>query len=279
MSARSLILLVVALMVAGGTAYMVRGKLKPEDAMSSLTGKVKVLVASKQILAGTFVRADKDLTIQEISTDNMKPDYVKASEYKQTEYNGAVARRTINKDDPVSRGDMVKSNEGGFMSAVLHPGMRAVSIPVTATSGNAGLVFPGDRVDLIVTHEIVSVKTDGSKQKTLASETFVDDIRVVATDQMLNNPENKAVIAKTVTLEVSPKQAEMINVATRLGEISISLRSFEDADSMGRGPGHVTRDSDVSRLLNTGGGIQTKVNITRGNQTEQIEFQGQGANN
>lgn len=253
---------------------MVRGKLKPEDAMSALSGKTKVLAAATQILAGTFVRPDKDLMMIEIDADDLKPEYIKASEYKESKFKGAVARRSINRGDPVSKPDMVQSDEGGFMSAVLHPGMRAVSIPVTATSGNAGLVFPGDRVDLIVTHEIVSAKADGSKQKLLASETFVEDIRVVAIDQMLSNPDNKAVIAKTVTLEVMPRQAEMINVASKLGQISLSLRSFEDGVSdNGKGGQHVTRDSDVSRLLNSGGGVQRKVNVTRGNETQQMEFQ------
>lgn len=112
-----------------------------------------------------------------------------------------VARRAIQKGEPILKTVLVKSNEGGFMSAVLEPGKRAVSIAVDSTSGNAGFIFPGDKVDLILTHSV----TNQSVQ-TRASETFVEDVRVLAVDQMLDNPENKAVLAKTVTLEVTPNR-------------------------------------------------------------------------
>ena len=220
MSARSIILLFLAVMVAAGVAYTVRGKLKPEEAVNRLKGVTQVVGAANQILAGTFIRSDKDLTIIEMDTSEVQAEHIALSDPKKlSEFSGAVARRNISRGEALTKRDMVRSNEGGFMSAVLNPGMRAVSIPVNATSGNAGFIFPGDRVDLIVTHELNVVKANGSKEKMLASETFVDDIRVVAIDQMLNNPENKAVLAKTVTLEVTPKQAEMINVAKKLGEI------------------------------------------------------------
>src|SRR5262249_33221826 len=137
---------------------------------------------------------------------------------KAADFTGAVARRAIIKGEPIQKNLLVKSNEGGFMSAVLEGGKRAVSIAVDSTSGNAGFIFPGDRVDLILTHAVTKQTV-----QTRASETFVEDVRVLAVDQMIDNPENKsAVLAKTVTLEVSPKQAEEINLAKDLGKISLS---------------------------------------------------------
>src|SRR5690606_24529682 len=115
---------------------------------------------------------------------------------------------------------------GGFLSAVLEPGTRAVSIAVNPTSGNAGFISPGDRVDLIITRRVRGSQNDGASNESVISETFVRDVRVVAVDQMLNNPENVAILAKTVTVEVTPKVAEKINIAAEMGRISIALRSI-----------------------------------------------------
>jgi pilus assembly protein CpaB len=108
--------------------------------------------------------------------------------------------------------------------------MRAVSIAVSPTSGNAGFISPGDRVDLIVTHRI---HVDGSTNNltgTVISDTFIRDVRVLAVDQQLENADNQAILAKTVTVEVTPKQAEQITVATDLGKISVMLRSTSVAE-------------------------------------------------
>ena len=163
--------------------------------------------------------------------------------------------------------------------------------------------FPGDFVDLILTH---SVQTSQSPVR--ASETFIENVRVLAVDQMLTNPDNKAVLAKTVTLEVSPKQAEEINVAKDLGKISLSLRSLanhpeiaatptkptekpiETFDDVLRAaskekldaeaavePNSVTRDTDVSHIITPNGGANMRVHVIRGNQHEDIEFGPAGA--
>jgi pilus assembly protein CpaB len=145
----------------------------------------------------------------------------------------------------------MKSGEGGFMSAVLNQGMRAVSIGVNATTGNAGFVSPGDRVDLLVTHH-VKVPQGNAMQDYVVSETFVRDVRVVAVDQMIDNPENKAILAKTVTVEVTPHQAEEVAVAMDMGKISIALRSAANAGKAVDGDEDKrtsTSDSDISQML------------------------------
>lgn len=183
----------------------------------------KVLVAVNDLSVGSFIHADKDIAWVDWPQANMSASYITPDNHKIEEFNGAVVRYPISTGAPLTTSSVVRSSEGGFMAAVLAPGQRAVSIAVSATSGNAGFVFPGDKVDLLLTHKIAS-KDPGDTM--LASETFIEDVRVLAIDQMLDNPDNKAMVAKTITLEVSPKQAEMINVATSLGSISVSLRSL-----------------------------------------------------
>lgn len=180
------------------------------------------------------------------------------------------------------------------MSAVLEPGMRAVSVAVNAQTGNAGFLSPGDRVDLIVTHRF---KHSNGVDESVVSETFVQDLRVVAVDQMLDNPENKAILAKTVTIECNPHQAEQIAVAMEMGKISFTLRSMvreqkKDPPAEEKTVAEVapenkapieelygsakersfTRDSDLSRLLERRVLSVPRVQVIRGEKTETIDF-------
>lgn len=301
MPTRSLILLILGIVIAAGAAYSIRNRMSQSQEKAG----AQVLVATSDIPAGSFVRADMHIAMADWPESNITESMLPASATSASEFEGAVARRAIMRGEPILRNMLVKSNEGGFMSAVLEPDMRAVSIAVDETTGNAGFIFPGDRVDLILTH---SVDVGGTTER--ASETFVENVRVLAVDQMLDNPENKAVLAKTVTLEVTPKQVEAVNVAKDLGKISLSLRSLakkqvadekapepQDAypatlDDMLHGavpdpyaqpataphPDNLTRDTDVSKVISPRDGAGSRVRVLRGGQEAQdIEFNREGA--
>jgi pilus assembly protein CpaB len=148
---------------------------------------------------------------------------------------------------------LMRPGDRGFLAAVLGPGMRAISVPVTATSGVAGLVFPGDRVDLILSHQVKDELDPAGPPKT-TSETVLTDIRVLAIDQTVTDQDNKPVLAKTVTFEVTPKQVEVIGVASSLGSLSLSLRSLarggdEPTRVPRRGPVSHTWDTEVSAAI------------------------------
>lgn len=295
-----IILAIIGVIVAGLAALAVRSTTTPPVQQTEAAPQVpmqQVLVAKETITMGRFVRADTDLAWAEWPADKVQaPPYITAGAAQIESYNGSVARRTIFAGEPIMQGAIVKPGEGGFLSAVLAPGARAVSLPVDATTGNAGFIFPGDQVDLILTHAIKSMAGES-----FASETFVENVRVLAVDQMLDNPENKALLAKTVTLEVSPRQAEAINVALEMGKISLALRSLaveETEEQVAEGTGtdmpaeteagishfypdagnpeqrEFTRDTDISRLLGGSGdaGPPVRVRVIRGEETEELEF-------
>lgn len=287
MPARSILIMALGALVAVGIAYSLLSR-APETAP-----KTQVMIAGADIPAGAFVRSDYHLALADWPEANITPSMLTSANSKLADYEGAVARRAIKRGEPISDGSLVKSTEGGFMSAVLDPGKRAVSVAVDATSGNAGFIFPGDHVDLILTHQM---RGAAGRDVERASETFIEDVRVLAVDQMLDNPENSPVLAKTVTLEVSPKQAEEINVAKDLGKISLSLRSLatkqpEEAPAAPEPttfddvlmnmapepiePQNVTRDTDVSKVITTTEG--NRVRILRGGvPAEDIEFNTHG---
>ena len=126
----------------------------------------------------------------------------------------------------------MKPGDRGFLAAALAPGMRAVTVPVSAQTSVAGFVFPGDRIDLVLTQ---SVAGGGDGEPLKVSETILRNLRVLATDQRMDalGPDGKPVVQtySNVTLEVTPKIAEKIAVAQTVGSLSMSLRSMADTPS------------------------------------------------
>jgi pilus assembly protein CpaB len=160
----------------------------------------------------------------------------------------------------------VKPGDRSFLAAVLTPGTRAVAVPVNAHSSIAGLVLPGDRVDIILSHRFDNGGETQKREIHTASETVLTNVRVIAIDQSTDDQKGKPVVPKTATLEVTPRQAELVTVAMELGKLSLSLRSLAKAEDGTDDDGSaddtvpheppiaargntLTRDSDVSRLI------------------------------
>src|SRR4029079_17075729 len=131
-----------------------------------------------------------------------------------------------------------------FMAAVLRPGFRAVSVGVTPTSGISGFVFAGDQVDLLMTHKI----SRGEDRNYLVTETVLRNVRVLAVDQKVDaKPGDPPLVARTATLEVTPKQAEIVAIIGEMGRLSLSLRSLQDSadsDREAEAP-KITEDEDL----------------------------------
>lgn len=234
MSRRNIILLIVALLMAGITAFAMSAQMgagEQEAVIEQTRNKdLFVLVAKADIPMGSFVRTFEQLEFREFAPEDIKPEsYITERNENIASFEGAIARRGYHAGDPIHQLSLIKPGSGGFLSAVLEPGKRAVSIAVNATSGNAGFIFPGDFVDVILVHNVTNRNpVTGESTEYVFSNTFLEKARVVAVDQLLDNPENKAILAKTVTIEVTPKQAEEVQVATEMGKVSFSLRSVSD---------------------------------------------------
>ena len=238
----------------------------------------RILVAKRDMTQGAFIKAGIDIDWQEPTSEQKELPSIHEGSFKKTDFDGGVVRKAIKAGAAVTTDQVTKAGDGGFLSAVLEPWMRAVAIAVTATTGAAGFIAPGDRVDLIVTHRMKTPRdNDSSGQDTVLSETFVRDVRVVAVDQSIDSLENKAAVAKNVTVEVREAQAEQISVASEMGKISLALRSSvpDDASVVSRG-GQFTRDSDVSPVLGRKEGMMPRVQVIRGDTKEDLQFMDQG---
>lgn len=241
----------------------------------------KVLVARKPIQVGTFLKPDM-FRWAEWPEDGISETYVVKLEDPETdqieELLGAVMRNSVTVGEPITAGQIIRPGERGFLAAVLTPGSRAVSVPINATTGISGFVFPGDSVDLLLTHTI-----KGGSSVRRASETILRDIRILAVDQSVANEDGKPVIAKTATLEVWPKQAEKIAVAMEMGILSLTLRSLPVETAEGEPivepeKQTYTWDSQASSVLarprrGTGGPV-TRVQIVRRGEAQTLSFRG-----
>lgn len=233
MSMRTILLVLVAVVTAAVTALYARNWIQTERAAllasmpeeKPMASAQYILVTKKGLSAGSFVKANH-LKWQAWPEDGVIDSYAVKGERRIEEFVGAVARETLTAGEPLTNARVVHPGDRGFLAAVLEPGKRAVSVPVNATSGISGFVFPGDWVDLILTGQYGVSNGEGKKQSRRFSETLLSDIRVLAIDQTVGNAEGTVRVAKTATLEVTPKQVETIAIALDMGSISLSLHSL-----------------------------------------------------
>jgi pilus assembly protein CpaB len=235
MDVKKIVLLVGALLIAGVTAVLAKNMFSGASAPQAQAGPVvpagpEVLVAIRTLPVGTIVDAES-FRYQPWPQGLIQPAYYTRGEAGADPQTliGTVVRNEVTAGQPVTQGAIVRPGERGFLAAALGPGMRAVTVAVSATSGVAGFVFPGDRVDLVLTQEVPG-GGDGAPLR--ASETIIRNIRVLAADQRINARDDQgnqvAQNAATVTFEATPKIAEKIAVAQTIGQLSLSLRSLAD---------------------------------------------------
>src|SRR5688572_9062620 len=231
MDKKKLMLLIGALVIAIGTALAARsvfaGAAAPQAEAAPVVSGPKVLVAQRALPAGTIITADA-LSYQAWPKDMVQDAYFIDGEADVTKLLGTVVRFPVTAGEPMTQGSLVAPGDRGFLAAALGPGMRAVTVPVSAKTGVAGFVFPGDHIDLILTQSVKAPEGEALR----ASETVLRNLRVLATDQSTSKEivEGKTVVRqfKTVTLEVTPKIAEKIAVAQTIGTLSLSLRAIAD---------------------------------------------------
>ena len=265
MDARKLLLLVVALLMAGVSAFFARGMFggEPEAVAAPVAAVVapapsgpEVLVASRALPVGTII-GPESIRYQRWTAELVDPkNYYVKGDTDLASLTGTVVRVPVSAGQPLTQGSLVKSGDRGFLAAALGPGMRAVTVAVSAQSSVAGFVFPGDRVDLVLTQEVTG-GGDGPPLK--AAETIIRNIRVLATDQKTDktvDDPGKTVVAQysNVTLEATPRIAEKIAVAQTVGQLSLSLRSIADdkaqlEDAIANGQVSAPADARAERQL------------------------------
>lgn len=232
MNRSRVVVLVVAAFAAGIVALLVRGLLGggTPDVKAAIApapaATEDVLVASTNVQPGIALSPDsvhwqawpKSAVDSSFITSNGKSDV-------SSIVKGTVARAPLIAGEPLSENKIVHADASGFMAAQLTPGMRAVSIPVSTDTSAGGFILPNDRVDVIVTVQI------SDNPRRFGSLTILDDVRVLAMDQTFTqDKDQKTVLAKTATLELTPVQADLMARSAATGTISLALRPLGDND-------------------------------------------------
>lgn len=262
MNRSRVIILALAALAAGAAAFLARGFLgggtEPGKAQPvAAVATVGVLVASSNIEAGRPVAPDlvrwqawpKSTVDSSFITQDVNPN-------PEQVVKGTVSRAPILAGEPLTNTKIVHSEAAGVMAAMLTPGMRAVSIPITTESGAGGFILPNDRVDVLLTVQI------SDNPRMFGSHSILHDVRVLAVDQTYTqDKDQKTVLAKTATLELSPKQAEMLDAAAATGAVSLTLRPLGETATADLNADKKHRDTGAVAVIRYGlarGSLQGK---------------------
>jgi pilus assembly protein CpaB len=277
-----IVLILVALGAAGLTAFLAlrfltdlqqqqqQVQATPEQAVG---GVEEVLVAARDIGPGE-VLTEADIRWEQWPKAVIDQRFVVKSAAGEDPWAGFIdtmARRSIMLGEPLTQAMIIKRGDAGVTSAVLAPGMRSVTIEVSARTGAAGLILPGDRVDIMLitnARDIAGVPASVGRDtlSRYAAEAILRDVKVIAVNQLLAKEPGTGpgINGQTVTLEVTSEDAQKILVASQIGTMVLSLRGWarneEAAEADAKAPVYVT-DREASRVLDElmQGGLDEKL--------------------
>jgi pilus assembly protein CpaB len=237
MKAARIVVLGVAL-AAGGVAALLAGghheaaPPPPSAPPPPPLATVDVLVAKNDLSRGQVI-GDGDVDWQTWPASSANANFIKRADRPDAvhQFVGAIVREPLVSGEPIRDPSVVFAKGSGFMAAILPKGRRAVSMEVSAENSAGGFILPDDHVDVVLTRHD-KMQTAGGASDKLVSEAILRNIRVLAIDQAVEEKAGqKVVIGKTATLELTPDQAETLEMARQQGTLSLVLRSLIDSTS------------------------------------------------
>jgi pilus assembly protein CpaB len=236
-----IVVLLIAL-AAGGIAALLAGRSDPPppvvQAPVAPLETVDVLIAASDINLGSTVSAN-DMRWQTWPAAAAGANFIRRADRPDAlnEFAGSIARSPFFAGEPIREARLIRAGKGsGYMAAILPEGMRAVSTDVTPETGAAGFILPNDRVDVILSRrDREAEKAAGVEVHT--SETILSNVRVLAIDQTVEEKGGqRVVVGKTVTLELTQRQAETLVMSRTMGQLSLALRALVDASGNNDAP-------------------------------------------
>jgi pilus assembly protein CpaB len=224
----AILVLCLGVALAGAATYLLREFYAAQAMMAAQPAgpeTVRVLAAKKALQYGD--RLDLAMAEERLRWVTWPKDAVPEGAFTTgEELLGAERKETRTVLRTIESGELVlKSKVTGFgenvrVATQVTEGKRAFTIPINAVSGVAGLVAPGDRVDILLTRTI---------DRQLVTSIFLQNVLVIATDQMANAESSSARVARTATVEVEPTDASKLALAQQVGKLSLSLRGMHEA--------------------------------------------------
>ncbi|VWC59062.1 pilus assembly protein CpaB [Burkholderia lata] len=218
-NSRAVLMLVVA-MVAGLAAVVFASRWLMQTSTSSVT---PVAVAATDLNLG------EPLGPNQIHMVNWPSGSVPTGAFTDTKaLEGRVVRTSLSRDEPVIESKLAPVGTKGGLSAVISDGSRAITVRVNDVVGVAGFALPGNYVDVIVNTQEQQGKTDGQS----ISKIVLEHILVLAVAQQVSRDDTAPKVVNAVTLEVTPDQAERLDLARSVGTLSLVLRNQVDQKTL-----------------------------------------------
>lgn len=256
MNRNVLIVLAGSLLTAIIVGLIAQSALKTEPApvVSSSVEMTEILVTAKPVSSGQKI-AKTDLKWQEWPEDAIFPGAIRKDmeDSPVDDILGKRVKRNFDEGEPFLKSAVASSESNNVLTAKLEKNKRAMAIDVSAESMVGGFLVPGDFVDVIMTYK-VKPDADANQEvrntvKSLASETILQNVRVLAIDQLAEAAsEDKGKVGRTVTLEVSAEQQQTLALAGTLGDLHLALRGAGD-DTIVETKDKMTTDVTIGKTL------------------------------
>ncbi len=217
------------------SASMVRPEAEPDKAPEPpVVPKVFVLVATGQFERGHILRP-QDFEWREWPEETIAEAFILQRRAPEAiaELSGAVVRSSITRGEPIVAQKVINLDHPGALAALLRPGMRGFAIRMGPETGAGGLILPGNYVDVILTRrekvEVVGPNGRPRSRNILFTNTLIRTARVVAVDTILDDEGRSAIeMRRTITLELTPDQVELLSLAEEAGRLTVAVRSIGD---------------------------------------------------
>lgn len=245
-----------AVVVAILVAVVVQAKLSPKAEKTAGT-TTEILVANKKLVTGERIKAE-NVRWQAWPEGSTFKGIIKRSEQedeKKLAVYDTPLRRDVEAGEPLTMQAIISDvkGSGNFLAASIGAGMRAVAIAVKANTSVGGFISPGDHVDVILSYTTrVDADDEEATQAIIskfASQTVLTNVKVLGVDQVSKGEGREAKVPKTVTIEVSREQAEILALADKMGDLSLALRRLGEKDTTADLTTPLTTDATTSEVL------------------------------
>jgi pilus assembly protein CpaB len=233
MNRAQIVVLGVALAAGGGAFLMMSGQSGPPQVIIAAppSSSDEVLVATRDLSYGTAL-TESDMAWMPWPKNIVPNGVVRKSETPNAkeEIKTSFVRVPVANGEPLRRERLVKGQTAGMMSTMLASGRRAVAIDVSVNTTAGGFILPNDHVDVIRTFRDQE-QTKERGVDVVTSEVILSNVRVLAMGQTVETKNGEAVVTgATATLELDPRQAELVILAQRTGQLALALRALVDAN-------------------------------------------------
>lgn len=248
-------MLLLAVALGGVSVYLARGWLETQNARTEVAEKqpsinlTTVVVAKRPLNFGDTVTSEYLAEVDWPARNFPEGAFRTIDEVLGDRTENRVVLRTVQINEPVMKNKITGFGGKATLSTLLQREMRAVTIRVNDVNGVAGFVLPGDRVDVLITRK----ETYKGASKDPFTDVLLQHVKVLGIDQKASDDEDKPIVARAATLEVSPEEAQKLALAQTVGSLSLALRSETNTDAT------IVRTIRVSDLKGSSAPVKPKI--------------------